>query len=310
MKILVTGGAGFIGSPLTHAPIAKGHQVMIIDDLSSGNRKFISPRAKLAITDLHDYKKIESVFRKFKPSAVFHLAAQIDIRSAFPDRKLYATDSMNILRLCQTNGVQRLIFSSSAAVYGASKRFPLAEILPSQPVSGYGFSKANFEMHLASRYRSDKIKAVVLRYANVYGPRQGTVGEGGVVAIFCKRLLQKQPLIIFGDGRQTRDFIFVKDVVESNLKALRSKKSWAVYNVSTQKETNINTLAKKLMRISAVKISILRKSAIKGEAKRSALSNGKIKKELGWSPDVSLDEGLERTWQWFVNNYQESKRQE
>ena len=148
---------------------------------------------------------------------------------------------------------------------------------------------------------------MVLRYANVYGPRQGTVGEGGVVAIFCKRLLRKQPLIIFGDGRQTRDFIFVKDVVESNLKALHSKKYWAIYNVATQKETSVNDLAQKLLRISEKKARIKRGPAIAGEAKRSILANSLIKKELGWRPKIRLDEGLRQTWRWFADNSLESK---
>lgn len=303
MRILVTGGAGFIGSHLTDALIKKGHQLAVFDNFSAGNKKFVNPRARLRRISSHDYDQAAKLFRVFRPQAVFHLAAQIDARAVFADKGRYATDSMNLWLLAREHGVSHFIFSSSAAVYGGKQNLPLSERFAGQPVSDYGFSKHGFELHLASKYRSDKMKAVSLRYANVYGPRQGTVGEGGVVAVFCKRLLSRKPLLIFGSGSQTRDFIFVSDVVESNLKALRCQKLWAIYNVSTQKETTVNALAKKLLQISGIDVPIIRKSAVKGEVKRSALSNNKIKRELGWRPAVSLDEGLAHTWRWFRERY-------
>ncbi|MDP1709923.1 MAG: NAD-dependent epimerase/dehydratase family protein [Candidatus Komeilibacteria bacterium] len=303
MKVIVTGGAGFIGSHLVDALIKKGHQVMILDDFSAGNKKFVNPRAKIAKINTHDYKKMERVFKSFRPRAVFHLAAQIEIRSLFEDKKRYATDSMNVLRLAQIYGVDHLIFSSSAAVYGINTKLPLKEHYKILPVSAYGHSKANFESSLASQYRGDKLKVVALRYANVYGPRQGTVGEGGVVAIFCKRLLKNNPLKIFGNGEQTRDFVFVSDVVESNLKALKSRKVFAVYNVSTQKETTVNHLAQALLKIAGAKTGVFYSPAVAGDVMRNILDNNLIKKELAWSPKVSLEEGLQRTWEWFGGSY-------
>jgi len=275
---------------------------MILDDFSTGNRSFINRKAKVAAVNIHDYKKIEKVFKSFKPQAVFHLAAQIDIRSSFEDKKRYATDSMNILRLSQKYGVSRFVFASSAAVYGSNKAVPLHEKHNSLPVSAYGHSKANFESSLASIYRDDKIKVVILRYANVYGPRQGTVGEGGVIAIFCKCLLAKKPLIVFGNGGQTRDFIYVEDVVAANLRALKSKKKVAVYNVSTNRETRINEIARQLLSVSGCRVKVKHSKPIAGEVRRSALNNRRAKRELGWSPRVSISNGLKRTWDWFEKN--------
>lgn len=303
MKVIVTGGAGFIGSHLVDALIKKGHQVMILDDFSAGNKKFVNSQAENTKINTHEYKKMERVFKKFQPQAVFHLAAQIEVRSLFPDKKRYATDSMNILRLAQVYGVKHLIFSSSAAIYGDNKKFPLKERYGAWPVSAYGHSKANFESSLASQYRGDKLKVVVLRYANVYGPRQGTKGEGGVVAIFCKKLLKKEPLLIFGNGNQTRDFIFVSDIVAANIKALKSKKNFAVYNVATQKETTVNNLAKILLKISGVKTEIKHVAPAVGEVARNVLANNLIKKELDWRPKIKLDKGLEKTWTWFTRKY-------
>ena len=303
MKIIVTGGAGFIGSHLVEALSRKGHQVMILDDFSTGLRKFIPPQAQAARVSTHDYKKLEPIFKSFCPEAVFHLAAQIDIRSTFEDRKRYATDSMNILRLSQICGVKNLVFSSSAAVYGANEKLPWQEKHDIRPSSAYGHSKANFEIPLSSQHRGDKIKVVALRYANVYGPRQGVMGEGGVVAIFCKRLLAGAPLNIFGSGRQTRDFVFVDDVVAANLSALKSKNKIAVYNVSTNKETSVNSLAKTLLSVSGCRGKVKHSKMILKEVRRSALSNRLIRKELGWSPRVGLPEGLKITWEWFKENY-------
>lgn len=301
MRVLVTGGAGFIGSHLVDALITRGHQVMILDDFSTGNRAFVNPKAKVAAANIHDYKKIEKVFKSFKPRAIFHLAAQIDIRSTFEDKKRYATDSMNILRLAQIYGAKHLVFSSSAAVYGVNIKFPLKEHYEILPVSAYGHSKANFESSLASIYRGDKMKVVILRYANVYGPRQGTVGEGGVVAIFCKRLLAGKPLTVFGSGRQTRDFIFVEDVVAANLRALKSKREAAVYNISTNKETSVNEIVRQLLSVSGRQVKVNHSKPVKGEVRRSALDNRRAKRELGWSPKVLIGKGLKRTWEWFLN---------
>ncbi|MBI4135106.1 MAG: NAD-dependent epimerase/dehydratase family protein [Candidatus Sungbacteria bacterium] len=302
MRVLVTGGAGFIGSHLTERLIKEGHQVMILDDFSTGSEDFVPDDVLIERIDIHDWKKVETAFGRFKPEAVFHLAAQIDIRSAFPDAKRYATDSMNILQWSKKYGVERFIFSSSAAVYGNNQNLPVSENEPAVPASAYGRSKQNFEQHLLSEHLQEGMKAVVLRYANVYGPRQGSVGEGGVVAVFCKALAKGASLGINGSGEQTRDFIFVEDVVELNVLALKSEKRQAVYNVSTGIETSINKLAEMLIALSGKRVGVAHGAEVAGEVERSALDNRLVQQELGWEPKVALREGLEKTWKWFEKN--------
>ena len=303
MKVLVTGGAGFIGSQLVDRLIKEGHQVMILDDFSTGAKSFVHPDAHVQEVDILDWLKVEASFESFQPEAVFHLAAQIEIRSEFSDSRRYATDSMNILQWSQHYGVKRFIFSSSAAVYGDNRNLPIKETEPYAPTSAYGVAKMNFEQHLLSEHRHPAMRTVVLRYANVYGPRQGAVGEGGVVAIFCKKLLTGEPLIIYGTGEQTRDFTFVDDVVESNVLALQSAKDGVVYNVATAQETSVNELAQLLLQISGKNVEIKHTGAVAGDVMASALDNTLIKQELGWEPKVAIEEGLKKTWQWFKENY-------
>ncbi len=275
---------------------------MILDDFSAGSVDFVPTDVLTERIDIHDWKKVEAAFARFGPEAVFHLAAQIDIRSEFPDAKRYATDSMNVLEWSRHFGVKKFVFSSSAAVYGDNKNLPVAETEPMSPASPYGLSKLNFERHLLSEHRAPAMQTVVLRYANVYGPRQGAAGEGGVAAVFCKKLLANEPLTIFGSGEQTRDFTFVSDVVESNVLAMQAAKDGVVYNVSTTAETSVNTLAEKLLKISGKNMEIKHVGAVAGDVARSALDNSLIKKELGWSPKVLLENGLVKTWNWFENN--------
>lgn len=303
MKIIVTGGAGFIGSHLTHRLITEGHQVMILDDFSAGNKDFVHHEARVEEVNILDWPKVAKAFTDFAPEAVFHLAAQISLRSKFTDAKRYATDSMNILKYAQLAGVKRFIFSSTAAVYGDNNNLPIKETEPYAPASAYGVSKMNFEQHLLGEHREKALQTVVLRYANVYGPRQGTVGEGGVVAIFCKKLLANEPLTIFGTGEQTRDFTFVDDVVESNVLALQSNEDGMVYNVSTSQETSVNELAQLLLQISGKNVEIKYTAPAAGDVLRSCLDNSLIKQELGWAPRISIDEGLKNTWTWFKDNY-------
>lgn len=303
MKIIVTGGAGFIGSHLTHRLINEGHQVMILDDFSAGNKDFVHHEAKVEEVNILDWVKVEKAFTSFSPEAVFHLAAQISIRSKFTDSKRYATDSMNILKYAQASGVKRFIFSSTAAVYGNNKNLPIKETEPYAPTSAYGVSKMNFEQHLLGEDRDTNLQTMVVRYANVYGPRQGTVGEGGVVAIFYKKLLANEPLTIFGAGEQTRDFTFVDDVVESNVLALQSDKDGVAYNVSTAQETSINELAQLLLQISGKNVEIKYAPPAAGDVARSALDNALIKQGLGWEPKMDIDQGLKKTWEWFKENY-------
>jgi len=306
MKIIVTGGAGFIGSNLVDRLITEGHETVILDDFSSGNEKFVNSKVKVVRVDIRDADSVDKAFADFKPEAVFHLAAQIDLRKSIEnpemDYEINVTGSKNILESCVKHGVKRFTFSSSAAVYGDNQNLPIKESEPIAAQTQYGKSKAEIEVELKEKVQKNGIKAVVLRYANVYGPRQGTVGEGGVIAVFCQRLNSGEPLKINGNGEQTRDFVFVDDIVDANLKVLSSKKDFAVYNVSTSKETTINDIAEKLLSISKKGVKVEHSDAIKSEVIRNSLDNHLIKKDIEWSDRINIQEGLEKTWEWFNKN--------
>ena len=306
MKIIVTGGAGFIGSNLVDRLITEGHETVILDDFSSGNEKFVNSKVKVVRVDIRDADSVDKAFADFKPEAVFHLAAQIDLRKSIEnpemDYEINVTGSKNILESCVKHGVKRFTFSSSAAVYGDNQNLPIKESEPIAAQTQYGKSKAEIEVELKEKVQKNGIKAVVLRYANVYGPRQGTVGEGGVIAVFCQRLNSGEPLKINGNGEQTRDFVFVDDIVDANLKVLSSKKDFAVYNVSTSKETTINDIAEKLLSISKKGVKVEHSDAIKSEVIRNSLDNHLIKKDMEWSDRINIQEGLEKTWEWFNKN--------
>jgi len=299
MKILITGGAGFIGSNLTDRLIVEGHDAMILDNFSTGNEEFVNPKAQLIRADIRDAKKVDEIFSQFRPEAVFHLAAQIDLRASIENpREDYAinvTGSKNVIASCLKHGVKRFIFSSSAAVYGPNNNLPIKETEPIKAETQYGKSKAEIEQSL----KESGIASIVLRYSNVYGPRQGTVGEGGVIAIFCKQLNAVEVLKIFGDGSQTRDFVFVEDIVEANMLALSSKKQFAIYNVSTARETSVNNISDMLLKISGKNCKIEHLESIEGEVMRNSLDSKLITQELDWSAKVLLKQGLEKTWDWF-----------
>ena len=303
MKILIIGGAGFIGSNLVDRLISEGHSVMILDDFSSGNEKFVNPKAQVARCDVRDAKTVSGVVSEFKPEAVFHLAAQIDLRKSIEnpqeDYDINVNGSKNVLDVAVKHGVKKFIFASSAAVYGDNQNLPIKEIEATNAQTQYGKSKAEIESELKEYSQLYGIKSVVLRFANVYGPRQGTIGEGGVIAIFCKLLNQNKPLKIFGTGEQTRDFVFVEDIVAANIRALSSKKDFAIYNVSTSRETSVNTIANQLLKISGKSCKIEHQSPVKGEVLRNSLDNHLIIEELAWKPNIDLQEGLNRTWDFF-----------
>ena len=302
MKVLVTGGAGFIGSNLVDRLVSEGHHVVILDDFSAGNHGFVNPKAEVVEADIRDEKKIPDTFLKFKPEAVFHLAAMIELRESLENpEKSYSINvagSMNVINASKQAGVRKFIFASSAAVYGDNQNFPIKESEPVSPASPYGEQKAGIEQAL----EESGIPSIILRYSNVYGPRQGTVGEGGVVAIFCKKLLTGSSLAVFGDGEQTRDFINVSDIVSANTKALQSSQQFGMYNISTGIETKINELARMLLSVSQKEATIEHTQAVPREALRSSLDSALARRELNWEPATGLSEGIGRTWQWFSAN--------
>jgi len=304
MKSLVTGGAGFIGSHLADRLIGDGHQVVVIDNLSTGKRENLNPKAKFYKIDICS-SRISQIFRKEKPEIVFHYAAQIDVRksveSPIEDAKINILGTLNLLENCKKYKVKKFIFASTGgAIYGDAGIIPTPENYPEFPLSPYGIEKLVAEKYLNYYYKVSGLPYIALRLANVYGLRQNSQGEAGVIAIFCDKMLSKKQPIINGSGRQTRDFVFVGDVVEANILALKKNKI-GIFNIGTAKETNVNTIFKKLKELTGSKCKEIHGPALLGEQKRSCLNFLKAKKELGWKPKYSLDKGLNKTMEWFRN---------
>ena len=302
MKILVTGGAGFIGSHVVDAYVAGGHEVVVVDDLSTGKRENLNPKAKFHQLDIQDPKVIDLI-RDERPAVVSLHAAQMDVRRSVADPVFDAR--VNIVGLIQClegarkANVRRVIFvSSGGAAYGEQEAFPAPETHPTNPVSPYGVSKRAGELY-AFFYRAEyQLPFFALRYANVYGPRQDPHGEAGVVAIFAGKMLRGEPIIVNGDGKQTRDYVFVGDVVQANLAALEREPCGAV-NIGTGIETDVNRLAELLLQAVGSKSDVKHGPAKQGEQRRSVIDCGKAAERLGWHPTVPLAEGLRRTVDWF-----------
>ncbi len=266
-KILVTGGAGFIGSHIVDALISRGHRIVIVDNLSRGKKENINQKAKFYKIDIRD-KKLENVFKKEKPNFVCHHAAHIDLRESVRDPIFDAENniigSLNILQNCVKHKVKKIIFASTGgALYGEAKTIPTPESYPAAPLSPYGVAKLSVEYYLHYYFKMFGLPYIALRYANVYGPRQNAHHEAGVIAIFTERMLREKQPTIFGDGRQTRDYVFVGDVVQANILAIKSKKV-GFYNVGTGIETSVNQLFKKLKKITGAKIEELHGPAAPG----------------------------------------------
>jgi UDP-glucose 4-epimerase len=298
MKIVVTGGAGFIGSHLVDAFIAAGHEVFVIDDLSSGNKANLNPKAKLYSIDLLD-AKIPALLAEIRPDALNHHAAQMDVRRSVADPMFDAR--VNILGFIQLleagkkSGIKKVVFASSGgAIYGEQEKFPAPEDHPKRPASPYGVSKLTGENYLAYYHTTFHIPYVALRYANVYGPRQSFKGEAGVIAIFIDQLMSGKTPMIHGDGKQTRDFVYVGDVAAANLTALDTPYVGGI-NIGTGVETDLVTLYDKICRQVGSKVAAIHGAAKDGEQRRSSLDCSHARKILNWSPKISLDEGLGHT---------------
>ncbi|MFA6322098.1 MAG: NAD-dependent epimerase/dehydratase family protein [Candidatus Buchananbacteria bacterium] len=302
MKILVTGGAGFIGSNLVDALIEQGHEVSVVDNLSTGQKNNLNPRAKFFELDITD-KKLSEVFVQQSPEVVFHLAAQIDVRKSvsdpISDAQINILGSLNLLECCKKFKVGKIIFSSTGgAIYGDANIIPTPETYEQKPISPYGICKLSVEKYLHYYHVVFGLPYIVLRYANVYGPRQNAQGEAGVVAIFCSKLLAGSQPTIWGAGQQTRDYVYVADVVAANLAALNFNKV-ATYNVGTGIETNVNELAEQIKNNIGTNLEFVHGPAKDGEQQRSCLDYSKIKNELGWLPQTTLAQGIGATVDWF-----------
>lgn len=302
MKILVTGGAGFIGSHITDALIHRGHDVHVIDDLSGGRQEQVNPKATFHQLDIRD-KSISELWKTHQYEVMYHLAAQMDVRKSVADPRFDADINigglLNLMESGRNQGLKKVVFSSTGgAIYGEPERVPQDESHTLQPLSPYGITKLCSEKYLHFYKESYGIEYVALRYGNVYGPRQNPHGEAGVVAIFCERMLDSKQPTIYGDGLQTRDYVFVTDVVAANLKALEFNGS-DIFNVGTGVETNVVELFRTLRDAIAPAMVEQHAAGKPGEQKRSVLDNTKSKSVLGWAPQVEVSHGLRLVAEWF-----------
>ena len=303
MKILVTGGAGFIASHIVDAYVALGHEVVILDNLSTGRRQNINPGARFVEGDIRDGETVKRLFSEESFEVVNHHAAQMDVRRSVADPSYDASvnimGALSLFEECLRHGVGKIIFASSGgAIYGEQEYFPADERHPTRPISPYGITKLTTEHYLFYYKAVHGLDSVCLRYANIYGPRQNPEGEAGVVAIFASRLLAGLQPVINGDGRQTRDYVYVGDVVRANVLALGFAGTDA-FNVGTGLESDVNRLYHVLKRATGASFDEKHGEAKMGEQMRSVLTHEKITRVLGWRPEVSLEEGLDRTVKHF-----------
>jgi len=301
LRILVTGGAGFIGSHTVDKLIEKKAEVLVIDDLSTGKAENVNPAAhfvKMDITSGH----LSQVFQKFKPEYVIHLAAQVSVPKSLEDPvkdcMTNVAGCVNILENCRLLGVRKVVYSSSAAVYGDFGDTKVSESAPVRPLSFYGVSKLSPEYYLQVFYHLYGLKYTVLRYANVYGPRQDAFGEGGVVSIFAARVADKQSPRIFGDGEQARDFVYVEDVAAANIRAL-DRGDQMILNVGTGVSTSVNRLFSLISEIAGIALKPEYCRAREGDIRHSCMDITNTVAALDWKPDFSLREGLVRTLEYY-----------
>lgn len=299
MKVLVTGGAGFIGSHIVDKLLKEGCEVVIIDDLSTGLRENINSGAKFIEMDIRS-EQLNCLFSEYQFDYVIHQAAQTMVPKSlelpYYDCDVNIAGTVNVLEACRKNNVKRIVFASTAAVYGDETDIPIKETANPKPQSFYGLSKLTVEKYLDLYKRHFGLDYIILRYANVYGERQGDSGEGGVISIFTRKMLTKEPVIVFGDGEQTRDFIYVGDIASANYQALSTPHANRVYNISTQTETSVNTLLELLAKISGNTVERFYGETREGDIYRSSLSNLQACQNLQWRPSTTLVDGLSRTY--------------
>ena len=300
MRALVTGGAGFIGSHLVDALVARGDSVLVLDDLSTGRTENLNAAATLAEGDVRDGAAVDAAFAELDPEVCFHLAAQADVRASVEDpvrdSEINTIGTIRVLEAARRHGTQVVFSSTGGAIYGECAE-PAPETAPRQPLSPYGTSKLASEEYIAAYGRLYGTTHVALRYANIYGPRQDPHGEAGVVAIFLGALAREEQARIFGDGRQTRDYIYAGDVARATLSALGQ--DGGVFNVGTGRETSVVELYELCARVAGSDTQAEHAPARLGELQRSFLNPELAARELGFTAMVELEDGLRATWDWI-----------
>lgn len=304
MKAIVTGGAGFIGSHLVRELIRRQHQVHVMDNLSSGHASRVHPDAVMHIQDIRE-PGTEEIIAEVGPDVVFHLAAQADVQQSikepYTDAAINIAGTARILAASRLSGVKKVVFASTSAVYGELQKERIEETDQTNPISYYGLSKWSAERYIGLFSYLYGLPCTILRYGNVYGPGQTAKGEGGVVALFMERLQKGEALSIHGDGEQTRDFIYVQDVVEANLAAAEQAAGGGrILHVSTGRKTSVNHIVRLLQELHDQEVKVRYGPARAGDIKHSCLSNDTTVAVLGWQPAKSIGEGIEATYRhWF-----------
>jgi UDP-glucose 4-epimerase len=303
VKILVTGGAGFIASNIVDAYIAAGHEVAVADNLTTGKKENLNPKAEFFPVDIRD-PRLAEVINEFAPDIINHHAAQIDVRKSVSDPVFNAEvnelGTLNLLNAAVQSKVGKIIFASTGgALYGeVAEKSGAAEAHAMEPISPYAITKRSVEMYLYAYWKLNGLKFTVLRYGNVFGPRQDPLGEAGVIAIFCGKMRQGEAPTIYGDGKQLRDYVYVSDVADANLLALTQGEN-EFFNVGTGVGTSVNELFAVLKELMGFKKDVVYAPARAGELFRSVLNCGKAKKGLGWTAKVEVKAGLKRTLDWY-----------
>ena len=301
MRITVTGGAGFIGSHLVDRLIEDGHTVQVIDNLYTGNKEFVHSKAQFVELDIRD-PKLCSVLEEFRPDYIFHEAAQTEVSTSMSDPMLDCDINLmgliNLLNAAVKLDVKKFLMPSSAAVYGNLDTLPLNEEMLGNPSSFYGLTKLTTEHYLRIYHEAFGLPYICYRYSNVFGPRQGNGGEGGVISIFAKAIVQDSPIIIYGDGKQTRDFIYVDDVVEANILGIQHQVT-GIYNVSTGISSSVNLLVDEFRNISGKDIEVVYDKPRLGDIRDSVLATDKSEKELLFTAKYNLHDGLIKTYEYF-----------
>lgn len=309
MEILITGGAGFIGSHiLAQLQGRRDMDVVVFDNLSSGSKEHVPAGMELVEGDVCDEATVDALFADHHFDAVIHLAAQTMVPTSVEqpvlDCRINLEGVLHVLEACRIHGTRHILFSSSAAVYGDNLHISLKETERLVPTSPYGITKMTTEHYLRVYHELYGMDATVFRFANVYGERQGEKGEGGVVSIFCKLLSQRQGITVFGDGNQTRDFVYAGDIAQAIIRALPLK-GYHTMNVSTGQETSINDLICSFEKAVGYTVPVQYTAPRTGDILRSVLSNETLKRDLGFVPAMNLEEGIRRTYDWYRSQWME-----